>query len=76
MLQSRYSKDKDRGQIQRVRFHKIRVTGKELPLRIQGFDVSHAVEGVVFDDFQVNGKRWKEVPETMKVEHASGVRFQ
>jgi hypothetical protein len=77
VLQSRYSKDKDRGQIQRVRFHNIRVTGKELPSRIQGFDVRHAVEGVEFDDFRVNGKRWRdEAGAQLKVEHASGVRFQ
>jgi hypothetical protein len=43
---------------------------------VRGEVVRRAVEGVDFDDFQVNGKRWKEAPETLKVEHASGVRFQ
>jgi hypothetical protein len=51
-----WSRDSERGHIKDVAFKNIRVACLGRPkVQLQGFDATHAVEGVRFEDVQVNG---------------------
>ncbi|HWI59099.1 MAG TPA: glycosyl hydrolase family 28 protein, partial [Bacillota bacterium] len=51
-----WTKDNERGHIADVAFKDIRATANPLRVELQGFDDSHVVENVVFEDVVVNGK--------------------
>lgn len=62
VIQSRYSKDTTRGTIRGVRLKNIHVTHSEFNpgcsiSLISGFQPSHPVEDVVFEDFHLNGDK-------------------
>jgi hypothetical protein len=51
-----WTRDDERGHIDRVLFKNIRAQADPLRVELKGFDETHAVEGVVFDNVTVNGK--------------------
>jgi hypothetical protein len=51
-----WSRDDARGHIDRVAFKNIRAAANPLRVELKGFDQSHAVEDVTFDDVMVNGQ--------------------
>lgn len=57
ILESRYSKDKERGQIKNIRFNNIDVFGDVFPMSIMlGFDKTHSIEDVTLSNFRIHGK--------------------
>ncbi len=58
ILDSQYSKDKEKGQIRDITFRNITVTEDiPLPSLFLGYDESHGIENIRFDNFRVNGKQ-------------------
>jgi len=58
ILNSQYSKDKERGQIKNITFSNISVEGDIFPPSLLlGYDETHGIENVVFDNFRVYGKK-------------------
>jgi len=58
ILDSRYSKDKEKGHIRNITFRNISVEGDFFPPSIlSGFDEQHLVENVVFENFSIHGKK-------------------
>ena len=58
ILDSRYSKDKKKGQIKDITFRNISVDADiPIPSLFLGFNESHSIENVVFDNFKVNGRK-------------------
>ncbi|MHC4117151.1 MAG: glycosyl hydrolase family 28 protein [Planctomycetota bacterium] len=56
ILESRYSKDAERGRIKNIRFNNIDVVGDVFPASImRGFDNAHSIDGVTFSNFRVHG---------------------
>jgi hypothetical protein len=56
IIDSQYSKDKEKGQIRDITFRNISVdTDIKLPSLILGYNESHTIENVEFDNFRVNG---------------------
>jgi hypothetical protein len=52
-----YSRDAERGTIERVTLRNCTVTGKPLPpSRLQGFDARHGVDGVTITNLRINGR--------------------
>ena len=51
-----WTKDAERGHIDGVVFKNIRATANPVRVELKGFDETHAVENVRFDDVVVNGK--------------------
>jgi hypothetical protein len=52
-----YSRDVERGTIERVTVRDCSVTGKPLPpSRLQGFDAQHGVQGVAIANLRINGR--------------------
>ena len=51
-----WTRDNERGHIDGVAFKNIRAAADPLRVELHGFDSTHAVENVVFDDVVVNGK--------------------
>ena len=51
-----WTRDTQRGQIQDVTFKNIRVTADHLRVELTGFDETHRVQDVLFQDVVVNGK--------------------
>jgi polygalacturonase len=62
--QTRYSVGPERGHIDNVVFKNIRATANLLRVDLQGFDDTHRVENVLFDNVVVNGRRLS--PEDVK----------
>jgi hypothetical protein len=61
---SQYSKDAERGQIKNITFRNISVEGEFFPPSLLlGYDDSHIINNVVFDDFKVYGKKLLNVQE-------------
>jgi len=57
ILHSRYTKDAQRGRIQNIKFKNIEVGGERLPPSvIQGFDETHLIEDIVFQNVTIQGK--------------------
>ena len=56
ILQSRYSKDKERGTIENVMFKNISVEGETFPSsQILGFDETHRIKGVSIENMVIHG---------------------
>jgi hypothetical protein len=82
IIKSRWSHDEERGQIRNVAFRNIDVTvsvynpGYSSSL-IGGFDESHTVENVVFEDFRMNGLKVSNADQMdLYVKQARGVIFR
>jgi hypothetical protein len=78
VLESRYSKDKERGKIENVQFKNISVTGEHFPFsQIIGFDETHDIENVVLEDFTILGKKIESTYDGMiAVAHLKGLQFK
>lgn len=64
ILDSQYSKDKERGQIMDITFRNISVEeDNPMPSMLLGYNDSHMINNVVFDNFRVNGKPLKGIEE-------------
>jgi len=58
ILESRYSKDIQRGKIEDVRFRNIKVEGEHFPYsQLQGFDDTFHIKNVTLDSFYIHGER-------------------
>lgn len=58
ILNSQYSKDKQRGKIENVTFRNISVEGEIFPYsQLLGFDENHRITGVVLENFVIHGTR-------------------
>ncbi len=58
ILDSRYSKDKEKGQIRDITFRNISVnTDIPIPSLLLGYNESHLIDNVVFENFRVNGRQ-------------------
>jgi len=58
ILDSQYSKDKEKGHIKNITFRNISVGGDFIPPSIlRGYDSQHQVENVTFENFMVGGKK-------------------
>lgn len=58
ILNSRYSKDKERGKIEDVRFRNITVEGDIFPYsQLLGFDETYCIKGVVIENFVIHGTK-------------------
>lgn len=56
ILESRYSKDTERGRIINVRFNNIDVAGDVFPTSVMhGLDNTHSIDGVTFSNFRIHG---------------------
>lgn len=56
ILYSRYSKDKQRGKIENVRFKNISVEGETFPYsQVMGFDETYRISGVSLENFVIHG---------------------
>lgn len=51
-----WTSDQDRGHIKGISFKNIHASGAPLPVELKGFDESHLVEDVTFQDVTLNGK--------------------
>jgi hypothetical protein len=60
ILDSQYSKDKERGQIKDITFRNISVDADiPIPSLFLGYNESHLIDNVVFENFRVNGQKIK-----------------
>ncbi|HAQ17641.1 MAG TPA: hypothetical protein DCR40_00205 [Prolixibacteraceae bacterium] len=58
ILFSQYSKDKERGKIEDVRFRNITVEGDRFPYsQLLGFDKTHRIKGVTLENFVIHGTK-------------------
>ncbi len=58
ILDSRYSKDKEKGQIKDITFRNIFIDADvPIPSLLLGFNESHLIDNVVFENFRVNGRQ-------------------
>jgi hypothetical protein len=58
ILDSRYSKDKEKGQIKDITFRNIAVDADiPIPSLFLGYNESHLIDNVVFENFRVNGRQ-------------------
>ncbi len=79
ILESRYSKDTERGRIVNVRFNNIDVVGDVFPTSIMyGFDNTHSIDGVTFSNFRIHGTTIssKEQLKLEKNEFVTSLHFQ
>jgi hypothetical protein len=78
ILESRYSKDKERGKIENVRFSNITVGGERFPYsQIIGFDDTHDIQNVVLEDFTIQGRKIGSTYDGMiAVAHLKGLVFK
>jgi hypothetical protein len=51
-----WSRDAERGHIEKVRFRDIDAKSPSVPVELKGFDPTHLIEDVVFDGVRVNGR--------------------
>ena len=57
ILDSRYSKDKEKGQIKDITFRNIFIDADvPIPSLLLGYNESHIIDNVVFENFRVNGR--------------------
>jgi hypothetical protein len=78
ILNSQYSKDKERGYIQDVYFKNITVEGDIFPSSlIMGFDERHKVKNVTLDNFVIQGEKVTSVYNgKIAIIHAEGVEYK
>lgn len=79
ILESRYSKDKERGRVVNIRFNNIDVVGDVFPTSIMhGFDNTHSIDGVILSNFRIHGKTIsnEEQLKLKKNEFVKSLRFQ
>ena len=78
ILDSQYSKDKEKGHIKNITFRNISVSGDFFPSSIlRGYDKQHQVENVTFENFMVGGKKISSIAD-LKAEttFAAGIIFR
>ncbi len=78
VLESRWSRDSERGRIHSVLLKQIRCIADRYNTLsvIGGFDADHRVEGVHFEDFQVGGKLVRSADDlNLYTRHASNITF-
>lgn len=79
ILESRYTKDTERGRIENIRFNNIDVVGDVVPTSImQGFDNRHNIDGVTVSNFRIQGATIlsEEQLKLEKNEFVRGLRFE
>ncbi len=78
ILNSQYSKDKERGYIEDVYFKNITVEGDIFPSSlIMGFDEKHKVKNVILDNFVIHGEKVTSVYNgKIAIIHAEGVEYK
>lgn len=78
ILFSQYSKDKERGHIKNITFMNISVEGDFIPPSLLlGFDDSHIIDNVVFDNFRIHGKKVENINElNPTVKFTNGISFK
>ena len=60
ILDSQYSKDKEKGQIKDITFRNISIDEETLlPSMFLGYNDSHTIDNVLFDNFRINGRQLK-----------------
>jgi hypothetical protein len=58
ILESQYSKDKQRGKIENIHFKNITVEGNVFPYsQLLGFDETHRISGVTLENFVIHGTK-------------------
>jgi len=78
VTQTNYSRDKERGRIDGIRFRNISVTGPRRPRSVlRGYDEDHPVEDVTVENLSFNGKRVRNAEEAGFVikSHVKGFRL-
>jgi hypothetical protein len=78
ILPSPYSRDAERGHIRDIVFGNICAEGKDIPpSELAGFDETHRIEGVVFENVQTGGRKWTKLDDgPIKTTFATGVEFR
>jgi hypothetical protein len=78
IIQSPYNPSPERGHIRDVVFRNVRFEGKEMPpVTLTGFDDKHGIEGVIFENVQVGGRKWAKAEDgPVTAEFATGVEFR
>jgi len=78
ILNSRYSKDPERGHIEHVYFKDITVEGEIFPTSlIMGFDEQHKVKGVTLDNFIIHGEKVSSIYNgKITTIHADGIVYK
>jgi len=78
ILESRYSKDKQRGYIQDIHFRNIQVEGDVFPTSlIMGFDEEHRVSGVILENVRIHGRLVKRTHDALITTiHAEGIQYR
>ena len=78
ILPSPYNRDTERGHIRDIVFRNIRVEGTVTPpSELAGFDETHRIEGVVFENVQTGGRKWTKPDDgPVKTRFATGVEFR
>jgi polygalacturonase len=78
ILESRYSRDKERGHIGQITFRNIEVTGEmRIPSLFLGYDPQHVIGPVVFENFRIQGSVVKSLLDLKaKTEYAAGISFR
>ena len=78
ILNSRYSRDAERGQIRDVLFKNVRAIANTFntPSLIGGWDADHTVTGVTFEDFQIGDRRVQHADDLqLFTRHAHDIQF-
>ncbi len=78
ILHSKYSRDKERGQIENIRFENIRVVDGPFPVSvIMGYDAEHQIRDIVIEDLYVHGRKMLDARQAkMVVELSRDVVFK
>lgn len=78
ILESRYSKDTERGSIINVKFKNIRVGGERFPNSVLiGFNEKHSVDNISFENFSIHGEKIKDFEAgKFETEYAEKVSFR
>ncbi|MBM4142427.1 MAG: hypothetical protein FJ225_02365 [Lentisphaerae bacterium] len=75
---SPYNRDAECGHIRDIVVRNIRVEGKDIPPSVlSGFDGTHPIEGVVFENVQAGGRKWTKLEDgPLQTKFATGVEFR
>ncbi|MBM4142447.1 MAG: hypothetical protein FJ225_02465 [Lentisphaerae bacterium] len=78
ILPSRFGRDAERGHVRDIVFRNIRIEGNAIPpSELSGFDESHRVEGVAFENVQSGGRKWAKPQDGLvATKFATGVEFR
>lgn len=78
ILPAFYNLDAERGHIRDIVFRNLRVEGKDIsPSELAGFDETHRIEGVVFENVQAGGRKWTKLEDgAIQAKFVTGVEFR